>query len=55
MVKTPHFHYRRCRFNPWLEKETPSCHVVRECGMVKKTNKNYFFKVPADLVPDEVL
>ena len=44
VVKTSHFHCRRCGFSPWLEKETPSCHAARECGMVKTKIKITFLK-----------
>ena len=34
VVKTPHFHCRRHRFNPWLGNEDPTC-----CAMWPKKKK----------------
>ena len=50
MAKTLRFHCRECGFNPSLGKEHPTCGAVWP-----KCNKNYFFNVPADLTPGEML
>ena len=51
VAKTPGFHRRECRFVLSSRKEHPTCGAVWP-----KCNKNYyFFNVPADLMPGEML
>ena len=41
VVKTPRFHFRGHRFNPWLVNKDPACYTV-----LPKINKNVKLKDP---------